>query len=223
MPEPVGPVTRNRPRGPADQLLADRRQADLLEGEQLVGDQTQHDRRCRPAGGRPRRGSGPRCRRRSRSRSCPPPGAPAGPAPGVIDFIRATQSSESSTLVSRLRSAPCRRSVGLRPTRQVQVGGALPDHGVEQVGRSGRWTWADTLRATGRASGARHRIQAHRTEAACHRSMFARQQRLGLGESGDLFGRGDRRVRILSLPSREQVSHAAADGRLADLRRPAPG
>ena len=42
LPEPVGPVTRIRPRGRCDQLLDDRRQAELLEREELVGNPPQH-------------------------------------------------------------------------------------------------------------------------------------------------------------------------------------
>ena len=38
LPEPVGPVTRTRPRGFSQMLLDDRRQAELAEAADLVGD-----------------------------------------------------------------------------------------------------------------------------------------------------------------------------------------
>ncbi len=37
LPEPVGPVTRIKPARTLDQLFDHRRQAELLEGEKLVG------------------------------------------------------------------------------------------------------------------------------------------------------------------------------------------
>ena len=42
LPEPVGPVTRNSPRGRVIKLLQDRRQPKLLERQQLVGNLPQH-------------------------------------------------------------------------------------------------------------------------------------------------------------------------------------
>ena len=42
LPEPVGPVTRNSPRGRMISSFDDRRQAQLLQGQQLVGNLPQH-------------------------------------------------------------------------------------------------------------------------------------------------------------------------------------
>src|SRR6266404_3624465 len=119
LPEPVGPVTRNTPRGRRQIDSAIRGSPICWKVMMLFGIR------------RSTRLATPFCLKiETRKRACSPYAKPKSPDPvssnscwmrsGVIDFINAIVSSASSTFVCNSRMCPLRRSVGGLPTARCK-------------------------------------------------------------------------------------------------------
>ena len=133
LPEPVGPVTRNNPRGRMTQLFADRRQCPIARSvSSLLGI-------CRST-----MPTLPRClkietRKRHQSPKAKPKSEPPTSAnscwqrSGVMLFINATVSSASSDLGFELPHPAVQPQHRRLPDGNVQIAGALLDDGVQQL------------------------------------------------------------------------------------------